>query len=116
MLQSSGHFEVFAEGLPVSENGPEHVHASPCEGDDGLVVAFSLGTLPVVEGAAVSASEGGECGLVEDAFEGLVAAGCAAQEACLAGLAQHRSEACGSGQGVGAVEAVDAPDQGDELG
>jgi hypothetical protein len=98
------------------QDGPEHVHASSCEGDDGLVVAFALGTLAVVEGAAVGSSERGEGCLIEDALEGLVATGCAAQEAGLAGLAQHRGEACGGGQRVGAVEAVDAADQRDEFG
>lgn len=42
MPQSSGQLEVFAEGLPVTEDGPEQVHASSREGDDGLMVAFSL--------------------------------------------------------------------------
>lgn len=75
MLRSSGHFEVFAEGLPVVQDGPEHVHAATREGDDGLVMAFSLGALAVVEGAAVGAGERGEGGLVEDAL-GLVPCRC----------------------------------------
>ncbi len=69
MHQSSDQFELFAEGRPVSEDGPEHVHASFGEGDDGLMVAFSFGAFAVIEGAAVWASEGGEGGLVEDAVD-----------------------------------------------
>ena len=67
-------FHVFAEGLPVAEDGPEHVHASSREGDDGLVVAFSLGALAVIEGPAIGAPQGCEGGLIEDALQGLVRA------------------------------------------
>ena len=35
------------------EDGPEDVHAPSCEGDDGLVVAFTLASLAFVEGSAV---------------------------------------------------------------
>ncbi len=73
MCKSSRQFEVFRKGLPVSEDGPEHLHASSCEGDGGLVVVFSLGPLAVVEGAAVGAYQGCEDGLVEDAPQGLAA-------------------------------------------
>ena len=116
MRQSSGQFVVFAEGLPVSENGPEPVQAPSCQRDDGLVMALSFGTLAVAGDAAVGSSEGCEGGLVEDALEDLVAAGRATREAGLAGLAPHRGAPCGSGQRIGAVEAVDVANQCDELG
>jgi len=74
MARSSGCFESGLEGRPGVDDGPEHVHAAACEGDDGLVVAFSLAPLAGVEGAAVGVSERAEGGLVEDALEALVAA------------------------------------------
>lgn len=36
---------------PSAEHGVEHVATSPCERDDGLVMAFALGDFPVVIGA-----------------------------------------------------------------
>jgi hypothetical protein len=33
---------AWVEGLPRGDDSPEHVDTPACEGDDGLVVAFSL--------------------------------------------------------------------------
>ncbi|MCZ8149542.1 MAG: hypothetical protein O9325_17045, partial [Roseomonas sp.] len=41
MAQSSGHFEPGLEWRAVLHDGPEHVHTTPGESDDGLVVSFS---------------------------------------------------------------------------
>ena len=74
MRPSSG-FERGLEGHSGVEDGPEDVHASARQGDDGGMMALSLAALAVVEGAAVLVTERAEGGLVEDAFEALVAAG-----------------------------------------
>ena len=79
-------------------------------------MAFSLAALAVVEGAAVRVGERAEGGLVEDPLEGLVAAERAPEEADLAGLAQHRRDAGGRGEGVGGAEAREGACLGDELG
>ena len=50
------------------------------------MVSFSLATLAFVEGAAVVVREGAESGLVEDAFETLVAAAGASEEAGSTGM------------------------------
>ena len=36
MGQSSGCFEARLKGRPGMNDGPKHVHAASCEGDDGL--------------------------------------------------------------------------------
>jgi len=92
MGQSSGCFEARLKGRPGLNDSPEHVHAASCEGDDGLVAAFPLASFAVVEGAAVVVVERAERGLVEHTLETPVAAVRPAQEARLAGLAQHRRD------------------------
>src|SRR5271165_294027 len=72
MPQSSGCFESGLEGRPGVDDGPEHVHAPACEGDDGLVVTLSLAPLAFVEGSAVVVREGTEGRLIEDALEAFV--------------------------------------------
>lgn len=62
-------------GLSVAEDRVEHVDLASGQGDEGLVAAFAFGSLAVVEGPRGGvALDGAERGLVEDAFEGLVAA------------------------------------------
>jgi hypothetical protein len=116
MLQPSSKFEVRAEGLSVLEHGPEDVDAAPRQGDNGLVVALSLASLALVEGAAVGMGQGAEGGLVEEPLQGLVAAGRPAKEAGLAGLAQEGGDAGRGGQRVGGGEAGEVACLGDELG
>jgi hypothetical protein len=103
MRESSGEFEVWLEGSSVVEHGPEDVDAPAGEGEDGLVVAFALASLAVVEGAAVGVAERAEGGLIEDAFEPLVAAGGAPEEADLSGLVQDWGDAGGAREGAGEV-------------
>jgi hypothetical protein len=93
MRASSDDIEVWLEGLPAVEHGPEDVDAPAGEGEDGLVMAFSMASLAVVEDAAVGVAEGTEGGLVEYAFEPLVTAYGTPEEAHLAGLAQDRRDA-----------------------
>src|SRR5208337_5158406 len=80
MAQSRGCLESGLERRAGIEDGPEYVHAPSCEGNDGLVVTFTLASLAFVEGSAVGMVERAEGGLVEDAFEPLVAAVGSAQE------------------------------------
>src|SRR5580704_13367536 len=101
MAQSRGCFESGLERRAGIEDGPEYVDAPSCEGNDGLVVAFTLASLAFVEGSAVVVVERAEGGLVEDAFESLVAAARAAQEPGSARLSQHRRHSSGRGEGVG---------------
>lgn len=115
MFESSSIFEVCRVGRPVADDGPKDIHAASCESDDGLVVALSLGSFAVVERAAVGVCKRGEGCLVEDPFEGLVAAIGAPGGAGLSGLAQDGSEACGSGQRIGVAEPSDISGQRDEL-
>ena len=65
MAQSTDCFESALERRSAVNDGPEHVDVSACEGNDGLMVAFSLAPLAVVEGAAVVVGERAEGGLVE---------------------------------------------------
>ena len=58
----------------VAEHGVEHVAASACECDEGLVVAFALGDFPVVVGTGDGVAESRESGKEQRAFEDLVAA------------------------------------------
>ena len=117
LMRASSRFVVAGlEGRPGMEDGPEDVHSSSSEGDDGGVVAFALAALAVVEGAAVVVAERAEGGLVEDALEALVAAGGPAQEARLAGLAQDRGDAGSGGERVGGAEAGEVACLGDQLG
>jgi hypothetical protein len=72
-------------------------------------------------GRAPKARRSGPCreqksGLVEDAFESLVAAGRTPEEANLARLAENRGEAGGGSQRIGGLEAGDGACRGDELG
>ena len=97
------------------DDGPEDVHAASCESDDGLMVAFSLASLAVVEGAAVGVAERAEGGLVEDPLEALVAAGGPAQESGFAGLAQDWRHARGRGERIGGAEAGEIACLGDEF-
>ncbi len=53
MGQSSSCFEARLKGRSGVNDGPEHVYAASCEGDDSLVVTFPLASFAVVEGAAV---------------------------------------------------------------
>src|SRR6266511_270278 len=99
MRASSGIFEVCLEGLPVMEHGPEDVDPSASEGDEGLVVAFSFSPFAIVEGAAVGGVQRAEGGLVEDALQGLIAAGRSLEKADFTGLPQHRSKPGRRGQG-----------------
>jgi hypothetical protein len=84
--------------------GPEHaqddVAAAAGEADERGVVAFAFGSFAVVEGAAGRVSERTERGLVEDAFEGLVAAAGSLEVADLAGLFEDRRQAGCGGQVV----------------
>ena len=86
-----------------------------CEGNDGLVVAFTLASLALVEGSAVVMVERAEGGLVEDAFEPLVAAVGSAQEPGSARLSQHRRHSSGRGECVGGAEPGEIARLGDEL-
>src|SRR5512134_1039570 len=116
MSVSSGLFEVCLEGLPVLEHGPEDVDASAREGDEGLVVAFSFSPFAIIEGAAVGGVQRAEGGLIEDALQGLIAAGRSLEKADLTGLPQHRSEPGRRGQGIGGAEALEVACLGDQLG
>ena len=115
MAQSRGCFESGLEGRAGMEDGPEDVHAPSCEGDDGLVVAFTLASLAFVEGSAVVMVKRAECGLVEDAFESLVAAVGPSEEAGSARLAQHRRHAGSGSERVGGAEAGEVSCLGDEF-
>ena len=95
--------------LAPLQHRPEDIDAAPGEGDQSLVVAFSLAPLALVEGAAVRAMQRAEGRLVEDSLQRLVAAGRPTQEADLARLAEHRGEAGSGGQGVGGGEAAKVP-------
>jgi hypothetical protein len=66
MGQSSGCFECRPKGRSGVNDGPEDVHASAGECDDGLMVSLSFAALAFVEGAAVIVGEGAKGGLVED--------------------------------------------------
>ena len=116
MRQSSGFSMVCAEGRPGGDKRPEDVDAATSEGDDGLMMALSFAPLSFVEGAAERVGEGAEGRLVEDAFELVVGVARPLQTAALAGLAQHRRQAGGAGQGSGGAEAGDAACRGQELG
>ncbi len=92
-------------GLSGPQYGVQHVDASAGQGDDGLVVAFALGSFPVVEGAAGRvALQGAERGLVEDPFEGAVAAGSASLVAGFAGLDEGGCQAGRGGELVAGGE------------
>jgi len=85
MGQSSGCFECRLKGRSGVDDGPEDVHASAGECDDGLMVSLSFAALAFVEGAAVIVGEGAKGGLVEDPLESLVAATGTSEEAGSAG-------------------------------
>lgn len=74
MGQSTGCFEVKLKGRPGRKDSPKYVYAASCEGDDGLVVAFSLASFAVIGGAAVVVSEQAECVPVERAQVGQASA------------------------------------------
>ena len=57
----------------VAEHGVEHVAASACECDEGLVVALALGDLAVVVGTGDGVAESRESGKEQRAFEDFVA-------------------------------------------
>ena len=115
MGQSSGCFEIRLKGHAGMEDGPEHVHAASCEGDDGFVVAFPLASFAVVEGAALVVVERAERGLVEHMVEALVAAVRPTQEVRPAGLTQHRCHAGVQGKCIGGAEAGQVACLGDKL-
>jgi hypothetical protein len=51
---SSSCFESSFERLSGTEDSPEYIDASAGESDDGLVVAFSLAPLAIIESPASS--------------------------------------------------------------
>lgn len=115
MLQPRSKFEVVVEGPSGSQDCPKDVHAAARQCDDGPMVAFAFGPFAVKGGTATRLAEGRDRRLVEEALGCFVAFGGATQESRLAGLTQQASKSRCSGQCVGAVEAVDAAGQGDEL-
>ncbi len=62
------------ERAPVAQHRPQHADAASGERDQDLVVALALPALPPVEGSAGGRVQRAEGGLVEDLFEGPVAA------------------------------------------
>jgi hypothetical protein len=106
MRESSGEFEVLAEGPAAVERGPEDVDAAG-EGGDGLVVAFYFAARAVPPVRArrgrETSSEGAAVGLAERAEGGLADDCGVPEEADLGRLAQDRSDA-GGGERVGAAE------------
>ena len=80
-----------------------------------MVVAFTLASLAFVEGSAVVMVKRAEGGLVEDAFEPLVAAARPSEEAGATGLSQHWRHSSGRGECVGGAEAGEIACLGDEL-
>src|SRR5947209_18327157 len=96
MFLSSSFCEWDLEWAAVAQHGVQDVDASAGEGEDGLVVAFAFGSFAVVEGAAGGVVKRAERGLVEDPFEGLVAAAGALEVADLARLLEDgRQAGCG---------------------
>ena len=117
MRKSSRSGMVNSVWLPGSQDGVQDVDASAGQSDEGLVMPFSFGAFAVVEGAAGRVSlQGAERGLVEDPFEGFVAAGSAAQVVHFAGLLEYGGQTCGGGELVAGGEPVDAACHGEELG
>src|SRR6188472_1058141 len=106
MLQSSGMSMFRVERTARGDERPRHVDAPAGEGDDRLVVALPLLPLAVVEGTAERVAERTEGGLVEDPLQPVVSVAWPHQAGALSGLAQHRREACGRGQGGGGSEAA----------
>lgn len=95
-LPSSRLFEVRLEGRSMPKHRPENIDPSSREGEERLVMALPLLSLPVVEGTAIGVVEGTKGRLVEDALEGFVAAEGPSQKPEFAGLAQHRGNSgCG---------------------
>jgi len=115
MAESSGCFESGLEGCSRMEDGPEDVDTPAGQGDDGLMMVFSLAPFSIVEDAAVIMAEGAESGLVEDTLEALVAAAGPTQETGASGLAQDGRHASGGGERVGGAEAREIACLGDEL-
>src|ERR671939_647782 len=98
MLLSSSFCERDLERAAVAEHGVQNVDSASCQGEDGLVVSFAFGSFAVVEGAAGGVVKRAECGLVEDAFEGLVAASGALEVVDLSGLSEDGCQAGGGGE------------------
>jgi hypothetical protein len=115
MAGSSGCFGSGLERRPRMEDGPEDIHTPAGQGDDGLMMAFSLAPFAIVEGAAVIVAEGAEGGLVEDTLEALVAAAGPSQEADASQLAQDGSHAGGGSERVCGAEAREIACLGDEF-
>ncbi len=116
MRRSSGFLMRWVERLAGSEDGPEDIDTAAGEGDDCLMMAFSLAPFALIERAAEGVGERAEGGLVEHALEPIVGVAGALQVPAFAGLAQHRCEAGGAGQGGGGAETGDVACLGEELG
>ncbi len=116
MRRSSRLSMIGVEWLARREDGAEHVDASAGEGDDGLMVAFSLTPFRLMEGAAERLGEGAEGRLVEQALETAIGVSRSFQMPAFAGLAQHRREDGGAGQRGGGAEPGDVTCFGEELG
>ena len=117
MLKSSRSGMINLVRLSGTQDGVQVVDAAAGQGDEGLMMSFALGAFAVVEGAAGQvALQCAERGLVEDPFEGLVAAEGPAQVVHFAGLLQHGGQAGGRGEVVAGGESGDAACHGEELG
>ena len=106
---------VWVEAGSGMEHDPEDGCAPPREVDERLGAVLSLVPLAIVEGERgwISGGDGAEGTHVEDALEVLVAAEGPVERAGLAGLLQHRGEACGCGCGRGLGRAEVAAGDGD---
>lgn len=117
MRKSSVSSVVDVVGLSVAQDGVQDVDSASGQGDEALVMPFAFCAFAVVEGSAGGvALQSAERGLVEDAFEGSVAAGSALLVGDFAGLLEDGCEACRAGELVTGREAVDAAGDGEELG
>src|SRR2546423_1088797 len=98
----------------VTDEGPQDVHASPGQGEDGLGVPLALGALALVEAAGgVAGTDADERGGVEDALQSaVVAAGPVQVAADPAGVAGHGGDSGEAGQPIRGAEAAEVASRG----
>lgn len=115
MFLSRSHHRSGCVRRPVMQDRPQHVHPSPGDRDDDLMVPLPFLAFARIEGRAFLAAKRCEGRLVEDPFELPVAFSRPLKPAGFPGLLEHGSQTRCRGKGISRPETRNRTCHGDEV-